>query len=255
MRTLTIAPRSPAPSADQRARQHHRQVLERARTVVSEARDTLATRWPDIEVEVGEGDPREEIVRAAEAADLVVVGARGLALLKRMWLGSVSSAVARHVHCPILVVKGRPRALHTALLAMDGSPDAGRAATFLASLPLDRGLRLRLLSVVEPPNFVASPELGALPPIDQILVDSCVEAERMLRQPESDFKERAIVQSSVVVGRAGEQIVAAANDAAAELIVVGARGLGTFQRLLLGSVSEYVLQQAECPVLIVRGGR
>jgi nucleotide-binding universal stress UspA family protein len=249
---LTVAPRSPALPANDQLRELHDRVLERAQAIVREARDTLAGRWPDIEAAVGEGDPREEIVRAAEAADLVVVGARGLTVLKRMWLGSVSSAVARHVHCPVLVVKGRPRGLHTVLLAMDGSPDARRAATFLAALPLDRGLRLRLLSVVEPPAFIGAPEMGAVPPIEQALLDAQAEAEQLLQQVASEFKERVAVESSVVVGRAGERIVATANDAAAELVVVGARGLGAFQRLLLGSVSEYALQHAECPVLIVR---
>jgi nucleotide-binding universal stress UspA family protein len=255
IRVLAVAPRPPALPADERVRAVHNQVLDRARAIVREARDTLAGRWPDIELEVGEGDPREAIVRAAETADLVVVGARGLTVLKRVWLGSVSSAVAGHVQCPVLVVKGRPRGLHTALLAVDGSPDARRAATFLAALPLARGLRLRLLSVVEPPAFIGAPEMGAVPPIEQALRDGQAEAEQLLQQVASEFKERTAVESRVVVGRAGERIVAAANDAAAELVVVGARGLGTFQRLLLGSVSEYVLQHAECPVLIVREGQ
>jgi nucleotide-binding universal stress UspA family protein len=40
--------------------------------------------------------------------------------------------------------------------------------------------------------------------------------------------------------------------ATADLLVVGSRGLGAVRRVLLGSVSEKVLQHAPCPVLIVR---
>jgi len=47
-------------------------------------------------------------------------------------------------------------------------------------------------------------------------------------------------------------ITSAAKSAEADLIVVGARGLGGFERLLLGSVSENVLRSAPCPVLIVK---
>jgi len=42
------------------------------------------------------------------------------------------------------------------------------------------------------------------------------------------------------------------NAADADLVVVGARGLGPLKRVLLGSVSENVLAHATCPVLIVR---
>jgi len=49
--------------------------------------------------------------------------------------------------------------------------------------------------------------------------------------------------------------MAAAQPAEADLIVVGARGLGGFGRLLFGSISENVLRAARCPVLIVKPRR
>lgn len=60
-----------------------------------------------IATEVIFGDPREEIVTAAQrtGADLLVIGSRGLAGLPRMLLGSVASHVLRHASCPTLVVK------------------------------------------------------------------------------------------------------------------------------------------------------
>ena len=48
-------------------------------------------------------------------------------------------------------------------------------------------------------------------------------------------------------------IVDVADEEQSDLIVMGSRGFGTFRSMLVGSVSHYVLQQAHCPVLIVKG--
>ena len=56
----------------------------------------------------------------------------------------------------------------------------------------------------------------------------------------------------LLVGSAGRQIVAYADEIAADLIVVGSRGLGSIEGALLGSVSRKVLRDAKRPVLIVR---
>jgi nucleotide-binding universal stress UspA family protein len=54
-----------------------------------------------------EGKPEAEITAVAEeiGAGLIVVGSRGLGGLRRAMLGSVSDAVVRHAHCPVLVVR------------------------------------------------------------------------------------------------------------------------------------------------------
>jgi nucleotide-binding universal stress UspA family protein len=56
----------------------------------------------------------------------------------------------------------------------------------------------------------------------------------------------------VWTGDPGESIVAAAGAENVDLIVVGTHGRGTIKRLLLGSVSEHVVRNAPCPVLVVR---
>ena len=60
-------------------------------------------------------------------------------------------------------------------------------------------------------------------------------------------------KGQVLIGYAAEEILTRANDEGADLIVMGSRGFGTFRSMLVGSVSHYVLQQAHCPVLIVKG--
>lgn len=56
----------------------------------------------------------------------------------------------------------------------------------------------------------------------------------------------------VWTGDPGESIVSAAEAEAADLIVVGTHGRGTIGRLILGSVSEHVVRNAPCPVLVAR---
>jgi len=241
-------------------REFKRSVLDEARRIVDGARAALAPRGGfAIETDVAVGDPKAEIVRMAEewGADLVVLGARGLGPIKRFLLGSVSSAVARHARCPVLVVKGRPRKLGSMLVAMDGSEDSFQAARFLQSLALPRQTKVHLLSVVEPLRYPAS--------APQALRGQLV---RMLKELESERRgqlekvlERAATQlddkitrvtRSTPTGDPANEIVATAAGYDTDLIVVGARGLGGMARLLLGSVSEKVLRHARCPVLIVK---
>lgn len=237
-------------------------LLDQAREACEAARGTLVARWAEVETRVVEGDPRDAIGRVAEGwgADLVVVGARGLGAVTAFLLGSVSSAVVRHAPCPVLVVKGAPRGLARIVLAVDGSADSMAAAGFLASLPLERSVALRLLAVAEPVRFpVAAPQVTA--PLVQAAIEDAIrerraELEGVLDRVAASFAGRtAAIERSVVVGRPAEEIVQASEEPGVGLVVVGARGLGPVTRLLLGSVSERVLHHAHCPVLVVKGGR
>ena len=68
------------------------------------------TLWSDVrnhidtEVRVVAGVPAEELLKAGEGADLVVVGSRGVGGFSRLLLGSVSSQVVQHATCPIVVI-------------------------------------------------------------------------------------------------------------------------------------------------------
>jgi nucleotide-binding universal stress UspA family protein len=202
------------------------------------------------------------VVTLAEesGADLIVVGARGLSAVKGWLLGSVSTAVVHHAPCPVLVVKGRSPGLRKAILAVDGSPDSMTAVQFFASLALERSLAIRLVGVAEPPHLpIAAPELLGTP------LQSALEELRQARQLRLDGVLSKLVAElgprvadighRAIFGHPAEEIVAAAGEAGVDLVVVGARGLGTVKRLALGSVSERVLHQAPCSVLVVKPRR
>jgi nucleotide-binding universal stress UspA family protein len=222
--------------------------------LVESARATLAPRWPAAQARVAEGEPRAELLRAIDAwaPDLVVVGARGLGAVAGALLGSVSLAVARHAACPVLVVKPGARPLRTVLVAADGSADAEAAAGFFASLGGERMLDARVVGVVEPPHFPTSAPESLRPALRAAVDDVVEERSASLEKALAGVAASVHGKVSVVVGRPADAIVHAAAGAGADLIVMGARGLGHITRLLLGSVSEAVLRHAGCPVLIVK---
>ena len=81
-------------------------VNQASQTLLKDAQKRLKHKKVKIE-KIPTGFSAEEIIKAASRfrADLIVVGSRGLTGLKRRFLGSVSSKVARHAPCPVLVVR------------------------------------------------------------------------------------------------------------------------------------------------------
>lgn len=240
-------------------RSYYDELRAAGEAVVEHARAGLAPRW-ETSTRVVEGEPREEIPRLAAqwGADLVVVGARGHGAVKSFLLGSVSRAVVHHAPCPVLVVKGWPRGLQKAVIAVDGSPHSMAAARFFAALPLDRTLSIQLVAVAEPPRLpVAVPEVLGVPllsALDELAQARRSRLESVLAGLESELRPKVgHIERSPILGHPAEEIIAAASEPGVGLVVVGARGHGVVKRLLLGSVSERVLHHAPCSVLVVKG--
>lgn len=87
-------------------------VLEAAHEDVQRLLDEVGTgsrtgRHNKVSVQVVCGHPVQALVNAATGADLLVVGSRGAGGFSRMFLGSVSSGVVHHAHCPTVVVPQR----------------------------------------------------------------------------------------------------------------------------------------------------
>jgi nucleotide-binding universal stress UspA family protein len=78
-------------------------VKKSAEEIVKEAADRHGQL--QVTVRTVSGVPADEIIKASENADLVVVGARGAGGFARLSMGSVSSQVAHHAHCPVVIVR------------------------------------------------------------------------------------------------------------------------------------------------------
>ena len=234
-------------------------LLADGRRACEEASDVLRPRWPAVQDRVAEGDPREQILKTAKTwrPHLAVFGRRGLGGFERMLLGSVSLTAARRLACSVLVVQGPTRPIQRIVVGVDGSEESSRAVNFVESLPLGPDVEVHLVAVVEPlvPTSLSFAAREALRPD---LAEEYGRRQGNLRdvliRAANRWRGRPGVHTHTPVGDPARQLLEMA--ATADLVVVGSRGLGAVRRLLLGTVSEKVLQHALCPVLIVkdRGG-
>ncbi len=225
--------------------------------VAAGARRVLRRRWPDAEVAVLDKAPVEAILAEARGAQAIVMGSRGHGLLGRLLLGSVSRSIVRLAPCATLIVKGRTPRLRHFVVGIDGSANSRRAAAFMAALRCPRGGRVTLVAVVEP---VLLGSLGLMPPGVRAALAQELRAMNAARVRRADreldaaarplaragWRVRRVVRTGVPV----TELTAAATRA--DVIVVGARGIGGVERLLLGSVAEGALTRSRRPVLIVR---
>jgi len=135
----------------------------------------------------------------------------------------------------------------TIILATDLTP-ASSAATRQA-IDLARQLRARLLvvHVIDPGR--ASRLLGrTIRPVEE-RIERTESASYVVQQARA---AGAVANFLIWDGDASDGILAAADAERADLIVVGSRGRSGIGRYLLGSISDEIVQRAECPVLVVR---
>ncbi|KAJ3673237.1 hypothetical protein LUZ60_006611 [Juncus effusus] len=80
---------------------------ENSKRIIARAVDICKSKGVNATTAIVEGEPKDALCDAAEQlhADLLVVGSRGLGMLKRAFLGSVSDYVVHHAKCPVLIVK------------------------------------------------------------------------------------------------------------------------------------------------------
>ncbi len=137
------------------------------------------------------------------------------------------------------------------VLATDGSRDAEHAGCFLAHLPHDQKVQLTVLSVLQEPIMHHHPRVREM--VNEYINEARVEAEETFRTTQQQF-EGANVELRHIIrkGQPGLAIVDVAIECKAELVVVGATGKSNIDRIMLGSVSEYVATHAPCSVLIIR---
>jgi len=232
-------------------------VVAEARQAGERAAKILRPRWPEVQTVVTLGDPRVEIVHVADETrvDMIAVGARGLGRLKRFFLGSTSLAVARYAPCPVAIVRGRLRPVERILVAVDGSEGSRAALRFLSIFELVRDAQVILVHVLPTSAVPGLRETGTSSDQqrDQDRRKQRADADAVLADAAAILSDaRRPIERLTYEGDPAREIVRSARRRDVDLVVLGARGLGTIGRLLLGSVSETVLNHVGRPVVIVR---
>ncbi|MEU6078149.1 universal stress protein [Micromonospora sp. NPDC047074] len=183
-------------------------------------------------------------------AALLVLGHRGLGGFAGLLIGSVTVQVSAHALCPVLVVRGEPRADGPVVVGVDGSECSTEAVEFAFAEASRRGAPLLGVRAWLFPSPVGP---GDVLPLVYDLDEFAAEEERSLAESLAGFAERypdVPVQHRLVRGSPARVLVDESKSA--QLVVVGARGRGPLSGLLLGSVSHAVLHHAHSPLVIVR---
>lgn len=235
-------------AASLRQQQGAQSVIADAIKVIENATEPGAR--PQIASKVFFAAPVPTLVQLSKDAQMVVVGRRGRSSLRRILLGSVSTGLLHHAHCPVAVIHDdasiapQPSSLPV-VLGVDGSLVSEFATEVAFDEASRRGVELVALhawSDVEVLDYIEF-DWPAMKP----------DAEETLAERLAGWQERypdVVVRRVVVPHQPTANLMALAKSA--QLVVVGSHGRGGFAGMLLGSVSATVAQASRTPVIVAR---
>ncbi len=227
-----------------------------AREILQSAAETAAAATKDDAVEVTteivSGSPVPTLADLSKDAQLIVVGCRGRGALARSLLGSVSTGLVHHAHCPVAIIHdedpltARPSKAPV-VVGVDGSPASEKALEIAFEQASLRGVELVAV------HAWSDTGVFEFPGLDWSALRSI--AEETLAERLAGWQERypdVVVHRLVVADRPAQQLIEQSESA--QLTVLGSHGRGGFAGMLLGSVSTAVVHGSRQPVIIARSG-
>lgn len=228
-------------------------IRQGAQAVIDEASKRVQDAGLEVTASLRTGDPAGVLIELSRSSALVVVGTRAGGGFADRLLGTVSSALPAHSHCPTVVVPAHRGGsaftpVKRMVIGVDGSDPSAGALREAISEALVWGADLTAVSAV--PMSAGVGVLAWLP--------TAVDRESVLEDVRKSLDEavdQALEGRQLEVHRHALDGNAAALLAefstAVDLVVVGTRGRGGFTGLLLGSTSQAVLNHSTCPVMVV----
>jgi nucleotide-binding universal stress UspA family protein len=244
--TWSDAPLSPGLAEWQK--NHGRRLLDEAVKIVQEVCDRGGP--TQIHTKVLSSPAVPTLTDLSRDAELMVVGSCDTGSWHGRVLGSVSSGLLRHAHCPVAVIHDgdplTPDQLRApVLVGIDGSSSSELATATAFDEASRRNVGLIAL------HAWSDVDVSEWPGVDWPATQSM--AEQVLAERLAGWREQypdVNVRRIVVRDQPAHQLVI--HSAEAQLVVVGSRGRGGFGGMLVGSVSESVAQLARTPVIVVR---
>ena len=205
----------------------------------------------EVLMEEGNVWPTLEKLIAEHEIDLVVAGTHGRGKLQKILIGSVAEEIFRQADAPVLTVgpavKGENRReveLNNILFATDFGPGAERAAAYALSFAQEHAAHLTLLHVIESSAAYSEESVARQREINVMRM------KQLMPQGSEDWCKP---EFRVIFGSTVEEILIAAKESRADLVVMGAKP----RRNLAGhaplTIAYNVVTKATCPVLTVRG--
>ena len=237
-----------SPGLAQWQKEHGRRLLDDAVKVAENACDRAGPTQLHTEVLSSAASPT--LVDLSKDAELVVAGSHDSARWPGRLLGSVSSALVRHAHCPVAIVHDEDPLMPypvqaPVLVGIDGS-SASELATAIAFEEASRR-NVGLIAL----HAWSDVDVSEWPVVDWPETQSI--GKQVLAERLAGWQEQypdVAVHRLVVRDQPARELVERSEEA--QLLVVGNRGRGGFAEMLVGSVSETVAQLARMPVIVAR---
>jgi nucleotide-binding universal stress UspA family protein len=236
------------PSPDQDQVEAYFTALLRRRS--TEALDGCGTPWT---FKVRDGDPARQLEAVARerGADLVVVGACRPAARRLLRPKSIPNRLVHHANRPVLVVRSGRTQVREVVVGVDATPLDVGTARFAGRLAKATAAHLTVVYVRAIPVGYEGPPIATPSHLERYYQ----KVEAMVRRRVAgalagldvawDFRVRA-------EGEPAEELDRAAEEADADVVVVGCHGRSALGRALVGSVSTELVQHARRAVLVVR---
>lgn len=243
--------------ARERARHEVARVADEAESAARKLRAAHPT-WSITSEAIAQSPAWGLLSKASEwSANLIVVGSHGKSALGRFIIGSISQKVLTESSCSVRIARGRDLPADYPIrivVAFDGSDDAERAIDGLLGRSWPSGTTATLLSVVDPVIASARPPLAESAEWGTEASNAEHAWLSIAHKREGQRLEAAglAVASRVAQGDPRKVIPAIAEELDADTIFLGARGLNSVERFLLGSVSAAIAARAHCTVEVAR---